>query len=127
MKLIAWADRPHERSRDAGDLAHILENYLDVGNLERLFEEHMDLVGVEDFDYVRAGARLLGRDIASIGKPETIGWIREILAKETADDCQYCLIRAMVANWGRVGEGGENRFEDLHALLRELVKGIEDR
>ena len=127
MKLIAWADRPHERSRDAGDLAHILENYLDVGNLERLLEEHMDLVEVENFDYVRAGARLLGRDLASIGKPETIGRIREILAKETADEGQYRLIRAMVADWGRVGEGSENRFEELLALLRELVKSIEDR
>jgi predicted nucleotidyltransferase len=85
MKLIAWADRPDERNRDAGDLAYILEKYLDVGNYERLLEKHRDLVEAENFDYVRSGATLLGRDIASIGKPETIGRIRETLAKETAD------------------------------------------
>jgi predicted nucleotidyltransferase len=127
MKLIAWADRPDERNRDAGDLAYILEKYLDVGNLERLFEEHMDLVEIEGFDYVRAGARLLGRDIASIGKPGTIGRIREILAKETADDGQYRLIQAMIPDWGAAIEESGNRFEELLALLRELVKGIEDR
>jgi predicted nucleotidyltransferase len=126
MKLIAWADRHDEGYRDAGDLAHILEKYLDVGNYERLLEEHMDLVEVENFDYVRAGARLLGRDLASIAKPETIERVREILAKDTADEGQYRLIRAMVADRGRVGEGSENRFEKLLALLRELVKGIED-
>ena len=126
MKLVSWADRPQDRVRDAGDLVHILENYLDVGNRERLFEEHMDLVDIAGFDYVRTGARLLGRDIASIGNPETIGRIREILAKETADQGQYRLIQDMMAGRGAALEERENRFEELLALLRQLVKGIKD-
>jgi predicted nucleotidyltransferase len=126
MKLISWADRPHERSRDAGDLAHLLDNYLDAGNYDRLLDAHMDLVEIEGFDYARAGARLLGRDIASIGGPETIGRIREILAKETADNGQYRLIQAMMTGRSVSDEVGENRFEYLLTLLRELVKGIED-
>jgi len=73
MKIISWADRPEARSRDAVDLVHILERYLDADNYGRLLEAHMDLAEVENFDYVRAGARLLGRDIASIGEPETRG------------------------------------------------------
>lgn len=127
MKLIAWANRPDERNTDARDLTHILERYLDVGNYERLLEKHMDLVAVENFDYVRAGARLLGRDIVKIGKPQTIGKIREILAKETADDGQYRLIRAMMTDLGAVGKESENRFEELRAAVTELVKGIEER
>jgi predicted nucleotidyltransferase len=86
LKLVAWADRPPERDRDAVDLAHILESYLDAGNYARLLEAHVDLVEVENFDYVRAGARLLGRDVASMGEPKTIERIREILARETADN-----------------------------------------
>jgi predicted nucleotidyltransferase len=97
LKLVSWADRPEGRSRDAVDLTRILENYLDAGNLDRLYEEHLDMVGVEGFDYVGAGARLLGRDVASIGNPETIGRIREILAKETTDQGQHCLIQDMMA------------------------------
>lgn len=127
MKLIAWADRPQERDKDAGDLAHILEKYLDIGNYERLHEEHRDLTEVEKFDYVRAGARLLGRDIASAGKPETVAKIKEILAKETADEGQHHLIQAMIADRGTALEERENRFEELLALLRQLKMGIEDR
>jgi predicted nucleotidyltransferase len=128
MKLVSWADRPEDRSRDAVDLAHILERYLDAdNNYDRLLEAHMDLVEVENFDYVRAGARLLGRDIASIGKPETIVRIKEILAKETADQGQYRLIQAMIAGRGAPLEEREDAFGELLAVLLQLVKGIEDR
>ena len=126
MKLVSWADRPEDRSKEAVDLAHILERYLDTDNYGRLLEAHMDLTEVENFDYVRAGARLLGRDIASIGNPETIGRIREILAKETAHGGQYRLIQAMIAGRRAALEERENPFEELLALLRQLMKGIED-
>ena len=128
MKLVSWADRPEARSRDAVDLAHILERYLDVdNNYDRLLEAHMDLVEIEGFDYVRAGARLLGRDIARIGEPETIGRIREILAKETADQGHGRLIQAMMAVRGMSDGDMKNRFGDLLGQLRQLLMGIEGR
>jgi predicted nucleotidyltransferase len=128
MRLISWADRPEARSRDAVDLAHILERYLDVdNNYDRLLEAHMDLVEIEGFDYVRAGARLLGRDIARIGEPETIGRIREILAKETADQGHGRLIQAMMAVRGMSDEDMKNRFRELLGQLRQLLMGIEGR
>lgn len=127
MKIIAWADRPGETNRDARDLAHILEKYLDVGNYERLLENHVDLVELENFDYARAGARLLGRDIARIGKPETIRKIEEILAEETAEEGQYRLIVAMIGGSVAVVEESENRFEELLAALKELRVGIKER
>jgi predicted nucleotidyltransferase len=86
----------------------------------------MDLVEIEGFDYVRAGARLLGRDIASIGEPETIGRIREILAKETADQGHDRLIQAMMAGRGVSDEERKNRFGELLGQLRQLLMGIED-
>jgi predicted nucleotidyltransferase len=128
LKLVSWADRPQARSRDAVDLAHILERYLDAdNNYDRLLEGHMDLVEIEGFDYVRAGARLLGRDIPSIGEPETIGRIRETLAKETADEGQYQLIQAMMAGRGVSDEEMKNRLGELLGQLRQLLMGIEDR
>ena len=66
MKIISWNDRYSERDRDAKDLALLRRTYLDAGNVEHLNNEEADLVEKEDFDYVRAGARLLGRDIAVI-------------------------------------------------------------
>jgi predicted nucleotidyltransferase len=126
MKLISWADRPEGRARDAVDLARILENYLAVGNLDRLYEDHMDLVEIEGFDHVRAGARLLGHDVASIGNPETIGRIKGILAKETTAQGQYRLIQDMMAGRGVSDQESGNRFDELLTLLRHLAKGIED-
>jgi predicted nucleotidyltransferase len=126
LKLVSWAGRPEGRSRDAVDLTRILENYNDAGNLDRLYEEHLDMVEVEGFDYIRAGARLLGRDVASIGNPETIGRIREILAKETTDQGQHRLIQDMMARRGVSDQESENRFDELLTLLRQLAKGIED-
>lgn len=127
LKLISWADRPHLRTRDAIDLSFILDHYLDAGNNERLFEEHKDLVEVEGFDYVRAGARLLGRDIAKIGEPETLRRLREILAMETTREGQHRLIRDMMPAGTVFDEESGNRFGELLTLLRELIKGINDR
>jgi predicted nucleotidyltransferase len=127
LKIIAWADRPRGRDKDARDLAHILKEYLDAGNYERLLEDHMDLVEVEEFDYVLAGARLLGRDMAGIGKPETIERVREILARETADDSRFLLIQGMIADSVAADIETEGYFDKALAALRELKKGIEGR
>jgi predicted nucleotidyltransferase len=87
----------------------------------------LDLVEIKGFDYVRAGARLLGRDIASIGEPETIGRIREILAKETADQGRVRLVQAMMAGQDVSDEERKNRFGELRGQLRQLLMGIEHR
>jgi predicted nucleotidyltransferase len=128
LKLISWASRPHGRSRDAIDLAFILERYLDAGNNERLFKEHLDLVDVEGFDYERAGARLLGRDLARIASPQTMKRILGILAKETADAGRHSLLIPAMMPAGSVFDGeSENRFNQLLTFLSELLKGINDR
>ncbi len=100
---------------------------MDAGNYLRLLEDHKDLVEVENFDYVRAGARLLGRDIAKIGKPETKKKVLEILGAETAEDSQYQLIRAMIADSVAVIDENENRFEESLGALTELMAGIKER
>ncbi len=127
LKVISWADRPHERTRDAIDLAFILDHYLDAGNNDRLYEEHIDLVDIENFDYVRAGARLLGRDLAKIAAPETSSRIREILAKETSDEGRHSLlIPGMMPRGSVFDEESGNRFNQLLTLLLALLRGIDD-
>ena len=39
-------------------LFFIIRNYLDAGNLDRLFDEAPDLVAADDYDYELASARL---------------------------------------------------------------------
>lgn len=128
LKLISWADRTHSRPKDALDLAFILEHYLDAGNHERFYEEHLDLVEVVDFDYVRAGAGLLGRDVAKMAKPETLRRIGKILADATAEDGNpSLLIRHMIQKGSGFDDPAGNRYTDLLSLLRAFAKGTEDK
>jgi predicted nucleotidyltransferase len=121
LKILSWNDNRLRRRRDANDLLLLMRSYLDAGNQERLFKEEIDLVG-EDFDYIRAGSRLLGRDIATILSHQTKKAIVGILDKETGEQNQYRLVADMM---GR-GENGRAFEEALH-LLEELKAGIFER
>jgi predicted nucleotidyltransferase len=116
-KIISWKDKYPDRARDAQDILLILKNYTDAGNQERMFDEALDLVEKEDFDYEYAGARLLGRDIAAFISGETKKVVLDILEDETEDQSQYQFIEQM-----RSGDS----FEYSLKLLEELKAGITD-
>lgn len=66
LKFIAWSERHRTApGKDAYDLRLILTHYLDAGNLQRLYEDHTDLIDA-DFDYSLASARLAGRDASAL-------------------------------------------------------------
>jgi predicted nucleotidyltransferase len=81
LKLIAWNDRKPV-NKDAIDLGLLIRSYLQIGNDRRLFEEHADLLDVDDFDFELAGAHLLGRDLAKICSGETRTLVLDILRRE---------------------------------------------
>lgn len=120
LKIISWNENQLRNSKDAYDLLLIMHTYLDAGNQERLWNEEGDLVG-EDFDYVRAGSRLLGRDIAKILSPNTKEVVIRILEQETGEQLQYKLIEAMM---NRSAESSD--FEEALQLLEDLKAGILD-
>jgi predicted nucleotidyltransferase len=121
LKMISWNDNPPERGTDARDLLLLMRTYLDAGNQERLWDEEKDLVG-EDFDYVRSGSRLLGRDIAKILSPDTKKVVLKILDEETREQNQYRLVENMMNS-----RNERDNFEDVLELLEDLRKGILDR
>lgn len=123
MKIISWHDKYPERDRDAKDLALLMGTYSDAGNTERLFNEEADLVEEVDFDYVRAGARLLGRDIAAILNPKTAKTVLEILNQETGEQNRYRLVEDMM----EIGAAFEDNFEENLQLLEEMKVGILER
>jgi predicted nucleotidyltransferase len=121
LKMISWNDNPPARGPDARDLLLLMRTYLDAGNRERLWDEEKDLVG-ENFDYVRAGSRLLGRDIAKILSPDTKKAVLKILDEETDEQNQYRLVENMI------NRGTETiNFEDALQLLEDLKAGILDK
>ena len=119
LKLISWNETFPDREKDAQDISVIIQNYLSLGNNERLFSDHGDIV--EDyFDYEFAGARLLGRDISKIGEKRIIDEILSIL--NTRSDR---LIYDMMKDISRL-ESGENKFEHFSKLLAEFRAGLLD-
>jgi predicted nucleotidyltransferase len=118
LKLITWQERP-ERGKDATDLVFLLRNYLNAGHTERLAEQHNDLLD-DDFDFEPAGARLLGRDIASIVSAPTKQVLYEILSAETGEQAIYRLVEAMTNR-----QGGQH-FENNLALLNALYLGFNE-
>lgn len=119
LKLIAWSDNSIERRKDALDLADLLRWYMDAGdNQKRLFSEHDDLLKADEFDYERAGARLLGRDIASLAAQETKQVLMDILTQETGEGDDSQLVVAMTG-----GPYSESFDENLR-LLKALEEGF---
>lgn len=123
LKIISWNERYPERSRDALDLVLLVESYLEMGNRERLYDDEADLVD-EKFDFVFSGARLLGRDIASVFQPNTLDYVIRILDRETEDEKRYKLVEDMMRSHAMTGS---NHFDYFLNILKTLKTGILER
>lgn len=72
LKLFAWTDRNSRTSKDALDLAILLCNYHEAGNEDRLYGEEIEILKAASFDPTTASPQLLGKDVRSIARPETL-------------------------------------------------------
>ena len=122
LKIIAWHDRLPQGGKDANDLAFLMRSYLDAGNQERLAEDHPDLLDDENFDYERASARLLGRDMAKVMSPETRKMVLGILDRETGYLERYSIVEDMMDNYAANGDV----FEECLGQLEALKAGIKE-
>ena len=122
LKVIAWHDRSPEGSKDAEDLAFLMRSYLDAGQQKRLADEHPDLLDDNDFDYERASARLLGRDMGKVMSPESREFVLGILERETDNPERYRLVEEMVEKLAVSG----GAFEQCLLHLEALKAGIEE-
>ena len=122
LKIVAWRDRSPGGGKDAQDLAYLMSNYLDAGNQKRLSDDHEDLLDVDDFDYERAGAQLLGRDMAKMMMPQTREVVLQILEGETSVQIRHRLVEDMMRNF----EVSDELFEKNLGYLKALTKGVQD-
>ena len=120
MKLISWKEKYPDRKRDAEDVLFIMQKYEEAGNLDRLYEEELDLLEDEGFDTRLAGIRLLGRDMANISDPKTLLVIKGILDAETEEMSQYKLVSDMMRETGM----SDIRFDEILAQLTKLRQGF---
>lgn len=67
LKLVAWLDRPYERTKDLADLAHILAHALPADDERRWDPAHP--VFLSGLDHEFQSAFFIGGEIAGIAKP----------------------------------------------------------
>jgi len=118
LKIVAWSNRRFER--DALDFGLIMRNYLDAGNRERLYGDHgdcSDLLSDEDFDYDKASARVLGRDIGRILTEESRAVIEQVVS---GDDEAERFAAGMVRNNANYHGNSDMALAMLEALRQGL-------
>jgi predicted nucleotidyltransferase len=86
LKLLAWNDRGLEDSRDARDFALLLRSYGEAGNEDRLYGDEISLLEAVGYDIGLAGARLLGKDTATIVAPPTRAQVVVLLTDSARRD-----------------------------------------
>lgn len=122
MKLIAWNERRgSDPEKDVADLALLLQHYVQAGNTDRLYDERADLLVSEQHDHDRAGARLLGQDMAQLMSPQTKAAVLEILQSHA--DPENNKDQLVIALSRRFGDNG---YEKARTLLECLRRGIEE-
>jgi predicted nucleotidyltransferase len=122
MKIVAWDDRGFER--DADDLALIMRHYLDAGNHHRLYSEQGDCFDLlnEDFDYEKASARILGRDVGRLLTDTS----RAIVARSLSHEADQHSVDAFVTTMIRNSSSYFGDYDVVRAMLAEFRTGISD-
>ena len=124
LKIISWYDRYPERPKDAEDLLFLMNYYAGAGNEERLYEQEDQLLQEEGFDLVRAGIRLLGRDMAVIASDSTGETVASILKNEIGDERRYKLVQDMIRG-ARIFDEFDDTLEKLKKLAQGFAKGLQ--
>jgi len=82
LKMIAWMDRPYERAKDLGDIAHIWDNALNDD--ERWAESSPWLEA--DLDYDDQGAFFVGWKLGQVAGPGHVHWAKRFLDEVRDED-----------------------------------------
>jgi len=123
LKIMSWNEGYPDRKKDAGDLAFIMRHYSEAGNIERIFNEHQDLIETGDSDVIDIGVRLLGRDIATILTSNVENRVLEVLDRETREQNKYRLAADMYTSDIFIN----TEFDRILGFLEELKRGILER
>jgi predicted nucleotidyltransferase len=123
LKLISWDDNPERRGKDASDLFLIIRHYLDAGNLDRLFDEGIDIIEEDSYDYDLASARFLGRDVGNISIPSTKTKLLEILAREANSKQGHKIAMDVMQS----DSYRNQHYERVVEYFNELLKGLAEQ
>jgi predicted nucleotidyltransferase len=122
MKIVAWDDRRFER--DAQDLGLIMRHYLDAGNQDRIYTEQGDCFDLlnEEFDYEKASARVLGRDVGRLLTDTSRPIVERTLSHEGDLHHVEALATVMIRNMANY----YGDYDVAVAMLAEVRIGISE-
>ena len=104
LKLIAYDDRPEQRSKDARDIANIITHYFDL-QADRIYADHADLFcdDNENWSLQDISAAVIGREIGQTAahNGELLQRLRGILQKHTVGKEDSAFIRQIVTETER--------------------------
>ncbi|MFI6167662.1 nucleotidyl transferase AbiEii/AbiGii toxin family protein [Nocardia sp. NPDC051052] len=110
LKLVAWHDRHWRSTKDAIDLATMLDWYSSGHQLNILYTEHIELLATYDYDATLASAHRLGQDIA--------------LLLETADSRRVQPLLDDPVALQRLANDMTGPFDQAHQRMSALYAGI---
>lgn len=120
LKLFAWADRGPENPKDALDLATLFRNYPYAGNMDRIYEEALDVLEQVNYDVDIVGPRLLGRDIRQIAREASLIPAIELLNEPTRREL-------LALHMAKEFAYAEDSLATAQNYIREFTLGLEGR
>jgi len=118
LKIVAYQDRPHERSKDLADLVDAFERYEEDDG--RRFELVGATVDDAPIAFEEAGAYLLGVDAARLARPKSREVIRAFLTRFT--DEYAGPVSRVLAEEKRIHS--EDRRIHVYRLFRVFTAGF---
>ncbi len=109
LKLIAWHERPENRTHDITDIAHILQHYFEIAT-DVIYDDHNDLF-VDNCQLPMIAARVLGKQIGHIVQPSEYlkNKIIELISAELTKNTDSRLLQQLII---------DNEKETLNRILK---------
>ncbi|MGE5670576.1 MAG: hypothetical protein ACM31E_03975 [Fibrobacterota bacterium] len=123
MKIISWSDSIARSQKDAQDLSLMFSEYHSIlNNHDRLYETHPEILEVTDFDIVRSGTILLGKDTAAILNSETLTKVKSIIDFEVGN-ATTCKLANDMRIRNSLGDNLEKYIEMINDFRMGLYSG----
>lgn len=120
LKMVAYMDRPPEREKDLGDLAHLIDLHLPEFDPRRWEEE----VQEHNLEYHETGPFLLGRDLAAIVDESERSCVVTFLSMLENDEAPHYPASRLLSRAPRSWGEAEEREAALRERLRALHRGF---
>jgi len=120
LKLIAYDDRPEQRTKDAQDIAHIINVYFDI-ETNLFYDEHYDLLErIDEGNHIIA-ARVIGRLLRQTlhQNPDLKQRVISIITNHTINQQGNRFVELMATTINKT-------IEDVIMTLNEILLGIQE-